>query len=150
MGGWELTGILSAYSGDPLTILSGVDNSRTGLNQDRAVLLGTAKGSGACGTTTPCVNFLNPASFGLNSVGSYGNISKGEFTGPNYIDWDMGLFKNFDLIERAKLQFRAEFFNVFNHTNLLDPTTSVSSAGFGSIKSANSPRIGQLALKLSF
>ena len=150
LGDWELTGILSMYSGDPLTVLSGKDNSLTGLNEDRAVLLGAAKGGAACGTAAPCVNFLNPSSFGLNAAGTYGNVGKGEFTGPNYIDWDMGLFKNFNLTERFKLQFRAEFFNTFNRANFLDPGTSVSAAGFGSIKSANAPRIGQLALKLNF
>jgi hypothetical protein len=138
------------YTGDPLTVLSGKDESLTGLNEDRAVLLGAAKGGAACGTTAPCVNFLNPSSFGLNAAGTYGNVGKGEFTGPNYIDWDMGLFKNFNLTERFKLQFRAEFFNTFNRANFLDPGTTVSSAGFGSIKSANSPRIGQLAMKLNF
>ena len=62
----------------------------------------------------------------------------------------MGLYKNFSLSERVKLQFRAEFFNALNRANFLDPVTGVSSAGFGSIKSANDPRIGQMALKLSF
>ncbi len=138
------------YSGDPLTILSGKDNSLTGLNEDRGVLLGTAKGAGACGNAAPCVDFLNPTSFGLNATGTYGNVGKGAFTGPNFIDWDMGIFKNFKLTERVKLQFRAEFFNIFNRANFLDPGTTVSAAGFGSIKSANDPRIGQFALKLSF
>jgi hypothetical protein len=48
------------------------------------------------------------------------------------------------------LQLPAEFFNIFNRANFLDPGTTVSAAGFGSIKSANDPRIGQLALKLNF
>jgi hypothetical protein len=152
LGDWELTGILNMYSGDPLTILSGKDNSLTGLNEDRAVLQGTPKGTGACPTTpgTFCAPFLIPGSFGLNAAGTYGNVGKGAFTGPNYIDWDMGVFKNFNLTEKVKLQFRAEFFNIFNRANFLDPVTSVSSAGFGSIKTANDPRIGQLALKLNF
>jgi hypothetical protein len=150
LGSWELTGILTMYSGDPLTVLSGVDNSRTGIGQDRAVLTGTARGTGACGTTAPCVDYLNPSSFTTNTVGTYGSVGKGQFTGPHFIDWDMGIFKSFDLIEKAKLQFRAEFFNIFNHTNLLDPATTRSSAGFGSITSAADPRIGQLAMKISF
>jgi hypothetical protein len=151
LGGWEYTGILNMYSGDPLTILLGKDESLTGLNEDRATVLGPAKGGAACGTTAPCVNFLNPTSFAsANTPGTYGNAGKGAFTGPNYIDWDMGLFKNFRLTERLKLQFRAEFFNTFNRVNLSDPGTTVTSAGFGSIKAANSPRIGQLAMKLNF
>ena len=150
LGDWEFNGILTGDSGDPLTILSGVDNSKTGLGEDRAVVVGPAKGPGACGTAAPCVNYFNPNSFNLNAVGTYGNAGKGAYYGPNLIDWDMGLFKNFSLSEHFKLQFRAEFFNILNRANFLDPTTSVSAAGFGSIKSANDPRIMQFALKLNF
>jgi len=151
LGGWELTGILNMYSGDPLTILLGKDQSLTVISEDRATVTGLAYGGAACGSTAPCVNFLNTTSFAANNTpGTFGNVGKGEFTGPNYVDWDNGIFKNFSLTERFKLQFRAEFFNILNHANFLDPGTTVASAGFGSIKSANSPRIGQLALKLSF
>jgi hypothetical protein len=94
-------------SGEPLTVLSGKDNSQTGLNWDRGVLLGTPKGAGACGTAAPCVDFLNPNSFALNTIGTVGNAGKGAFAGPNLISWDMGIFKNFNLSERFKLQFRA-------------------------------------------
>jgi hypothetical protein len=52
--------------------------------------------------------------------------------------------------ERISLQFRAEFFNVFNRANFSNPGTTVSAAGFGAILSASDPRIGQLALKLVF
>jgi len=70
--------------------------------------------------------------------------------GPGLFDWDMGLHKDFQLHEALMLQFRAEFFNVFNHPNLSDPATTVSSPGFGAVTAAADPRIGQLALKLSF
>ena len=150
LGDWELTGILSMDSGDPLTILSGIDNSKTGLSYDRAVQVGSPKGGNACGAAAPCVNFLNPASFTTNTLGTPGTLGRGTFSGPNLIDWDMGIFKNFSLTERFKLQFRAEFFNIFNRANFLDPGTSVSASGFGGIESANDPRIGQLALKLNF
>jgi hypothetical protein len=152
LGDWELTGILSMDSGDPLTILSGIDDSKTGLGEDRAVQVGLPKGGNACaGITTFCVNFLNPSSFTTNTVlGTYGDVGKGAFTGPDLINWDMGIFKNFRLTERFKLQFRAEFFNIFNRANLLDPGANKSAGGFGSIQSANDPRIAQLALKLNF
>jgi len=62
----------------------------------------------------------------------------------------MGLFKNFLLTERCKLQFRAEFFKALNRVNLGSPVVSVNAGGFGGILSASDPRIGQLALKINF
>ncbi len=76
---------------------------------------------------------------------------------PGSYTWDMGLSKNFSFTERWKLQFRAEFFNVFNRANFTDDGTSLtnfqklsSTNSFGAIQSAQDPRIGQLALKLIF
>ena len=149
IGNWQFSGIFTGQSGFPLTITAGKDQSNTGLNVDRAVEIGTAYGAGAC-KSAPCVNYLVPGSFQLPVTGSYGSTGKGMLRGPNLIGWDMGLFKGFPLTERWKLQFRAEFFNVFNRVNLGNPTSGVSSAGFGSITSASDPRIGQLALKLIF
>jgi hypothetical protein len=149
LGNWQWSGILTGQSGFPLTITAGSDKSQTGLSADRAVQTGSAYGPGAC-KTAPCVNYLIPGSFQLPATGSYGSVGKGMLRGPNLIGWDMGLFKGIPITERVKLQFRAEFFNVFNRVNLGNPTVGASSGGFGSITSANDPRIGQLALKLLF
>jgi hypothetical protein len=151
-GGWQLTGIFTAQSGDPLTVLAGKDQSATGLGSDRAQFVSTnVYGPGACGSTGPCVNYLNPAAFALPALGTFGNVGKGSMRGPHLVYWDTGLFKEFPLsAERLRLQFRAEFFNVLNHTNFMDPKVNFSSGGFGSITSSNDPRIGQLALKLLF
>lgn len=153
IGGWQLTGIANAYTGTPLTVLAGKDQSRTALNTDRAnrVPSTDAYGANACGSTARCVNYLNPGAFSMPAIGTFGTTRKGILRGPGYFDWDMGLFKNFPLpVEHAQLQFRAEFFNAFNRANFLDPNTSVATAGFGQIRSASDPRIGQLALKISF
>jgi hypothetical protein len=102
------------------------------------------------------VDWLNQAAFGQPDPGTFGNTSKGAIRGPNFANWDMGLLKNFKITERWSTQFRAEFFNVFNHTNLNDPAGSdgranVNSSGFGQITSiTGNPRIGQLALKIIF
>jgi hypothetical protein len=122
-----------------------------------------------------CVNYLNPAAFILPPQGSWGNVGKGSLRGPDLIVYDGGLAKDIPLRgERMKLQFRAEFFDLFNRANFLGPglasgdyngTNSVqhgpnvSGTGFGQITADNSnngassitaPRIGQLALKLLF
>jgi hypothetical protein len=153
-GNWAVTGILTAESGDPLTVMSGKDQSQTGLGNDRGVLLGSPMGGNACATKAPCVNFLNPLSFGQPAIGTAGNVGKGFISGPSLNTWDMGFFKNIPLkSERYRLQFRAEFFNTFNRVNFSDPSNQafqVSSGNFGQILGAGDPRIGQLALKIFF
>src|SRR5712692_1095696 len=160
-GGWQLGGVVSAQTGRPFTVLSGSNNSGTGIGQDRANLIGNPYGPGACAAakiTTSCVDWLNPASFQSNSSGTFGNIGKGTFRLPGSYTWDMGLSKNFSFTERLKLQFRAEFFNVFNRANFMDDSASltnfqkISAGAFGSFRAgqASDPRIGQLALKLFF
>ena len=155
-GGWQWSGIFTAMSGGPFTVQSGKDQSQTGLGTDRANFTGlNPYGGNACGISAPCVNFLNPAAFSLPALGTYGNVGKGSLRGPNLATLDSGLFKEFAFdAERAHLQFRAEFFNVFNRVNFNNPSNSVvtsfTSGGFGSLTSAQDPRIGQLALKLVF
>jgi hypothetical protein len=157
VGGWQWTGIITAMSGGPFTVEAGKDQSQTGLGTDRANFTGTVNpyGGNACGTSAPCVNYLNPAAFSLPAIGTFGNVGKGSLRGPNYVDVDSGLFKEFPFAaERVHLQFRAEFFNVFNRVNFNNPanstTPSFSAGGFGTLTSAQDPRIGQLALKLLF
>ncbi len=160
LGGWGLTGIVRRQTGQYYTATAGSDRSQTGLNADRAMLLPSANpyGGKACAAiTTSCVNALNPASFVTVytatsfPLGTYGNTGKNYFLGPAYIDWDIGAIKNFNLSpERFQLQFRADFFNVLNHSNFMNPTAAANNANFGRILSAQDPRIGQLALKLLF
>lgn len=148
-GGWQWSGITTWQTGDPLTILAGVDQSQTALNADRGVQTGNPYGGNACGSTAACVNYLNPLSFQLPAAGTFGTTSKGSLRGPHYSNWDMSLAKRFPIYEQVQLLFRAEFFNVFNNVEFNDPAVSVSSS-LGQITSAQAPRIGQLSLKLMF
>ena len=158
VGGWEWTGIFTAQNGAPFTVRAGTDRSLTGLSSDRASFVGNVDpyGGNACGNTAPCVNFLNPAAFTVAPLGGFGNVGKGSLRGPNYFNVDSGLFKEFPIkSEAVRLQFRAEFFNVFNHVNYNLPSgnsrvPSFNGSNFGSLNQALEPRIGQLALKLLF
>jgi hypothetical protein len=149
---WQTTGIFQIETGAPLTVLAGQDVSQTGLLQDRAQYNGTgAYGPGACHTTSACKNYLVPSAFALPTTGNFGNVVKGAFRSPGYFDWDTGLLRNINLHKDAlRMEFRAEFFNVINHSNFSAPINAVSSAGFGSITSSSDPRIGQLSAKLIF
>ncbi|MGI4830897.1 MAG: hypothetical protein ACRYFU_22310, partial [Janthinobacterium lividum] len=139
----------------------GANSDGSLLNRDRAVWSGlNPYGGNACsGLTTPCRNFLNPAVFSTNPTNTpnnfnpltYGNIVKGSFVGPRFQSWDVSVIRSFPIREALGLQFRAEFFNVLNHTNLGDPQQTQTSSAFGRISSTNGdPRIGQLSLKLLF
>jgi hypothetical protein len=150
VGGWELTGLLSAQTGFPFTVLAGQDQSQTAIGQDRAVVTGEPYGPGACGNKAPCIDFLRRTSFALPALGTFGNVGKDSLVGPNLVTWDMGLFKNFQVREFCRIQFRAEFFNALNRTNFNNPSSTVTAGAFGSITSSADPRIGQLALKIVF
>jgi hypothetical protein len=151
LGDWEWSGIATAQSGGAFTITAGKDQSQTGLNQDRGVQVAGVNPfvSGPCQGEF-CVSYLNKAAFTEPAVGTFGTLAKDSFRGPSLFSWDMGMFKNVALTERFQLQFRAEFFNVFNKVNFNNPNGSVSAGGFGTITGASDPRIGQLALKLIF
>ncbi len=163
LNGWETTGLFVYRSGDPLTVISSTSNaSGSGQNRDRAVWNGANPYQGAtCPSTNHCRGFLNPAAFSSNPVGTYGNVQKGAFRGPRYTDWDVSLAKSFPIHGSFYAQFRAEYFNILNHTNLGDPNTTFNPATnntFGQITSTapqnsnytNDPRIAQLSLKLVF
>ena len=157
VNGWQTNGIFAFRSGNPLTV-TGAGNSGTNLGRERGVWNGTNPyGGNACGTvTTACKSYLNTASFSTNPSYtanlplSYGNVVKGSFVGPQYADWDVSIMRLFPIHEALQLQFRAEYFNVLNHTNFGDPNASVTNGAFGRVTSANDPRIGQMSLKLAF
>jgi hypothetical protein len=71
-------------------------------------------------------------------------------TGPGQHVWDFSIFKNNRITEKLNLQFRAEFFNVFNHTNFGNPNTNLNSGNFGIITGASPAREIQFGLKLLF
>jgi hypothetical protein len=168
VGGWQISGIIQSQSGSPITVLAGKDLSGSSLGADRGVYNSALSpyGTSACGTLAHCKNFINTAAFSLPAQGSIGSVGKGQFRGPSYTNLDAGLFKETPLFtERLHLQFRAEFFNVFNHNNLFNPglaSTDTSGNGIiakgvnlsgtaaGSVRAGFDPRIGQLALKLLF
>src|SRR5438094_87363 len=122
LGRWSLSGIVAAQTGRPMTPMSGLtagaDMSQAGIGRDRAFIApGNPYGSGACRTSAPCVDYLNVSLFSQPTVGTFGNAGKGSLRWPGYYNWDMGFSKEFKLTERYGVQFRTEFFNIFNRVN---------------------------------
>src|ERR1700752_1162933 len=160
-GDWQLSGLVQAQTGRPMSVTQGSDISGTGIGQDRGSFTGANPyTSGDCVGVASCKLFLNPAAFKAASDPSiqktFGNIGKGSLRFPGLYAWDMGISKTFALTERYKLQLRGEFFNVFNQVNFLadegtvNNFSTVSNGNFGRLRTAMDPRIGQLALKFIF
>jgi hypothetical protein len=162
--GWSTSGLIQHRSGEALTAYMGTDQSLTGLSQDRAqqdfskpAYSRDAGGAGDCPAKT-CVNWFNNAAFSVpanTGPGTgFGNIVKGSLRGPGQSVWHAAMARSFRLHgERATLQFRAEYFNVLNHTLLNNPSVSNpvgSSTSFGTITGTGDPRIAQFALKFVF
>ena len=149
--GWQASGISQYQSGGPYNILSGRDNSQTGINRDRVKLTGVSAEPLAGSDKTV---WFNPAAFTFNDVGTFGNIGAGAFYGPHLYSFDMGFFKNTTINERINVQFRAEMFNIFNQVNFDNPSANLSGGGFGRINrthpNAGDPRIIQFGLKVVF
>ncbi|HEX4651914.1 MAG TPA: carboxypeptidase regulatory-like domain-containing protein, partial [Granulicella sp.] len=82
------------------------------------------------GTTAQRVaQYFNPAAFSAPAYGTVGNARRDSLLGPGHANWDLSLLKSTPLTERTRLQFRAEVFNVFNHTNLQVPNEIVYTNG---------------------
>jgi hypothetical protein len=154
VNGWGLTGNTSWHGGFPFTLRSGRDNSLTGIGRDRPDFIGTdihqAEFDSGRSHDEMIRKFFDTSLFVQNAVGTFGNTGKNVLLGPRYFNTDLGILKNTSITERANLQFRAEFFNVFNNVNFKLPNSRLTSGSFGAITSAFDPRILQFALKLAF
>ena len=67
--------------------------------------------------------WFNPAAFAAGDVGTFGNVGRGAYFGPSTYYFDMGLSKNVRISNDMGVQFRAEFFNIFNQVNFANPAT---------------------------
>jgi len=166
LSGWEIAPLIHASSGQPLNVTVGKDNSLTGLNNDRPnqILSSTAATNPVCSNgSTPCVQWLNPAAFSPNPLGTFGNIGRNALRGPGTFNFDVALSRIFKFRESLSLQARLDAFNVLNHTNFVGAispagtvtgystlSTNESSSTFGRVQSAFDPRILQFSLKLVF
>lgn len=80
----------------------------------------------------------------------FGNLGRNAFRSPGVAQWDLGVNKNFNFTETIRLQFRSEFFNLLNHTNLGIPNQQANSTSFGSITGTFPARQVQFGMKLVF
>jgi hypothetical protein len=173
--GWNLSGVTTVQSGLPMTIIDtrggtayGTSSTTSQGGYSRAqlcpgVTYGQLGSSG--GTEARLDQYFNKAAFcapplianGDGVATDFGNSGVGIIQGPGQFNWDFTVMKNTQITERHSIQFRAEFFNLFNHAQFSNPAAfpagfaDVNSPSFGQITSTSvNPRVIQLALKYSF
>lgn len=170
ISGWQAGGIMRYNSGDPLSLLSG----RGTFNRDDRSALNSVNVAGNLSreelqdltgvrTTAGGVFYLDPnLAPGTSSdpskiillnpeAGTNSSLGLSSIYGPRYVNFDFSLLKRTRLTERTDLEFRAEFFNLFNTVNFDNPETNINSANFGRITSiVGRPRLMQFALRLNF
>ncbi len=158
--GWQLAGIYRFSSGTPLAIQNGTDRELTGINHQRPNLVFpdqvyTGKSCAGC-------QYLNPAAFAPQPLGTIGNLGWNSIAGPTYWGLDMALSRQFQIRERQSIQLRADAFNVTNSFVASLPSTANPASGavpafanvsnnlFGQLLAAQPTRKMQFALKYTF
>jgi hypothetical protein len=175
LGGWQLTVIEKITSGFPIFVLTSAPGSGTGiLNNGTAVPVGrlvqvgnpftAGPVSANPGCTAPSTLsdknvFFNPCAFVAPPMGELGTTNRAPISGPGFVNTDFSVIKRFAFRENLGLDFRAEFFNLFNHAQFDTPSFFGGGTGadlnapgqFGRITSTvNNPRVIQFGLKFTF
>jgi hypothetical protein len=171
LGGWQVNLIEKATSGFPLFVVdsnnqSGVNFEWNGTPQNRPDEVGDPFKGGPVAANPTCAApaqihnnqyWFNPCAFVPAPVGELGDISRAPLSGPRFVNTDFSAFKNFRIRERYTIQFRGEFFNLFNHAQFglvgngvfMQDINSPSSFGVVN-ETVNNPRVIQFALRLDF
>ena len=147
LGDWQLNAIASYFGATPLDITTGANT------------LGTASAVGQRPNYTgaplylntgDATQHLNPAAFSRPAAGQIGTLGKGSVRGKPITNFDFSMAKNWRFRERYGFQFRAEFFNVFNHANFVGFDLDIRNNTFGRLTNTQASREIQLGFKFTF
>jgi hypothetical protein len=146
LGGWEFSGITLMQTGLPLSPTLSYDNLGLGGNTtDRPNTAGPLTYPQTVG------EWFNTSAFSAPAQLAFGDSQEGAIRGPGRINFNLSMYKTFRLwSEASNLQFRADFYNAFNHTELDAVNTSFGSSTFGQVTSTYDPRTIELGLKFKF
>ena len=174
VGGWGTSGVTTIHSGAPFALL---DSGQRCLCGDAVVETpdylggeiafhnprstgavpgrpnswfdGTGGGTPTAGGNPYFRRVGSGPSYELGA-GRFGNFGRNVLRGPGFVNWQLAVFKRTQITERQGIEFRAEFFNLFNQAQFLDPIGDIASPNFGRILETSDPRIVQLTLQYSF
>ncbi len=148
--GWNVVGISRFSSGFPITLSQGSDDlSLTGdSSNDTPNLVGKVRTQDPRRLDANGANrYFFTDAFAPETYAGFGTANRRFFHGPGILNTDFAFEKNTRITESMSVQFRAEFFNIFNHTQFNNPSGNFSSSNFGVVTNARDPRIGQFSAK---
>jgi hypothetical protein len=159
LGNWQVNGITTIMSNTPFTVYDSSDSSLqgsapeiSGFYSSRPNIVGDPN-AGTCPGGIPVRTpqcWFNISAFQQAQPGTFGNVGRNTMNGPAFQQWDFSAIKMIPIRETMNLQFRAEFFNIFNNVNFVLPNNDINSPNFGQITAAQPGRVIQLALKFAF
>jgi Carboxypeptidase regulatory-like domain/TonB-dependent Receptor Plug Domain len=147
-GGWQVQGIVRLASGFPLTV-SSTSVCQCGSYVPQRVNLVAAGNFGILDDPTPQVWFDKTA-YTVPAAGTQGNAGRNTIRGPGTQQVNFSVSKRFPIGGRARLEFRAEVYNLLDHNNFGNPDTNISNAAVGTITTADDGRNMQLGFRLTF
>jgi len=169
VGGWSLSGITTYETGPPFSVTFVAPSAYPGWIAGRANVVPGVDPYLRSHTHSSTATWLNPAAFAPPAPGQWGDSPRNGYFGPGYYNWDMSLMKSFAATESQRLQFRADFFNVLNHTNWDGGGTTIGGVAapvianvgtqqyggpavknFGVVTSGEGSRVIQLSLRYTF
>jgi len=156
-GNWKLAATANIRTGAAFTATTGISENLTGIGGDRP---NQVLPDPYCHPKTVTC-WVNPAAFAYPATGTFGDVGVGTLVGPGYFGINLGLFRDFGIRERQKIEIRAEAFNLENRINLGSPVATLSSSTFGQINAEPAgngavaapgygPRVMQFSIKYIF
>jgi hypothetical protein len=145
LGGWTLSGVTLFQTGQPLTVNASGDNLGLGGN--------TTNHSDLVAAITYPKTFnqwFSTSSFAQPAALTWGSSPRNNVKGPGRDNWNLSLYKTFQFSEKTGLEFRAESFNAWNHTQFTGVDTGLSGGGFGKVNATADPRVFQFGAKVFF
>lgn len=159
LGGWQYNGIMTSQTGTPLSVVNGVYGDSAGVADGTTGIGSYADRIGNPHASTNCpplpagakgVALFNCAAYTQTQGLTFGNSGRNSLNNPHRTNFDMSIYKIFRPKEKIQVQFRAEAFNVFNHTEWSGVNPYVSTPNFLFSTGAHMPRVLQFALRITF